>query len=246
MARIQGTAKLSSTLEPRMGAPLDARERVFLKSDLTAEGSFPYPWIGMEVYCVEDGKKYRLVSDNPTVLGNWEEVGGESGAVKVVSSFPENPSNEDVVAYTGNDYNEFNPVEGLTPLSNPQELGLYEYSSDEYVLSTDEQADVQAFAYSDGSLVVYILSTPSVGSMAYEISPSGNAEAGLVTEYDEDNGIKIEGSDEYFARYSGEDKSGKNYFEYLNYTKGIYEYTNNAWRPLGASSIPVSYIESLF
>ena len=84
MARIKGTVKLSSNIEPRLGAPLDARQRVFLKDDLTNADSFPYPWIGMEVFCAEDGKKYRLISEDTTSLDSWFEIPeGESSTIQV-------------------------------------------------------------------------------------------------------------------------------------------------------------------
>lgn len=84
MARQKGTFSLSANLEPRAAAPLDARSKVALKSDLTIEGTFPYPYEGMEVYVVEEKKKYVLIGDNPTVANNWQEVGsGSEGSAKV-------------------------------------------------------------------------------------------------------------------------------------------------------------------
>ena len=74
MARTQGTVKTSANIEPKIGSPLDAREKVALKSDLTLAASFPYPYIGMEVYCAEDGKKYRLINMDVTQLSSWEEL----------------------------------------------------------------------------------------------------------------------------------------------------------------------------
>lgn len=92
MARTKGTFSLSANIEPRAAAPLDARERVALISDLTASGTFPYPYEGMEVYVVEEKKKYVLIGDDPTVANNWQEVGsgggGSSSAIKDVDDFP--------------------------------------------------------------------------------------------------------------------------------------------------------------
>lgn len=79
MARTRGTYTLSANIEANAAAPLDARDRVATMDDLTASGSFPYPWIGMETYVVSVGKKYRLIADDPTVLANWEEVGSGGG-----------------------------------------------------------------------------------------------------------------------------------------------------------------------
>lgn len=80
MARSKGSANLSASLEVLAGAPLDAREVVQTKADLTAEGSFPYKYIGLEVYVVAENKKYRLIGNDPTSLANWQEVGAGGGS----------------------------------------------------------------------------------------------------------------------------------------------------------------------
>lgn len=74
MARTKGSYSLSANIEINAAAPLDARERVATLADLTAEGSFPYHYVGMETYVVETGKKYRLVGSNPTISANWQEI----------------------------------------------------------------------------------------------------------------------------------------------------------------------------
>lgn len=79
MARIEGTLKLSSTIEPRVAAPLDARSRVSTLADLTAVSTFPYAYQGMEVYVENEKKKYMLVGDDPTNSSNWVENGGSGG-----------------------------------------------------------------------------------------------------------------------------------------------------------------------
>ena len=78
MARQKGSLSLGGSLEPKVGSPLDARDRVPTLADLTAATSFPYSWIGMETYVVSENKKYRLVGSDPTVSANWEEVGSGS------------------------------------------------------------------------------------------------------------------------------------------------------------------------
>ena len=88
MARQQGTYKLASNIEPRAAAPLDAREKVALKNDLTAAGTFPYPYEGMEVYVVEEKKKYVLIGDDPTVSENWQEVGSGGDVIEYVETLP--------------------------------------------------------------------------------------------------------------------------------------------------------------
>ena len=101
MARQQGTYKLASNIEPRAAAPLDAREKVALKNDLTATGTFPYPYEGMEVYVVEEKKKYILIGDDPTVAGNWQEVGssGSETLAGLDDTSIESPENNQVLSY---------------------------------------------------------------------------------------------------------------------------------------------------
>lgn len=86
MARTQGTVKTPANIEPQIGSPLDARMRVSLKSDLTAEGSFPYPWVGMKCYVTEEDKEYQLKDTPPTSLSNWEEVPSAQTMAEVVST----------------------------------------------------------------------------------------------------------------------------------------------------------------
>lgn len=75
MARTKGTYSLSANIETLASAPLDARERVGTKADLTAVGSFPYFYEGMQVYVVSEQKRYTLKGNDPTVLASWEAEG---------------------------------------------------------------------------------------------------------------------------------------------------------------------------
>ena len=79
MARQKGTANLAASLEVLAGAPLDARTKVALKADLTASGTFPYPYEGMKVYVAEEHKYYTLIGSDPTVSANWQEDGSGGG-----------------------------------------------------------------------------------------------------------------------------------------------------------------------
>lgn len=75
MARTKGSFSLAGAIEPLASAPLDAREKVATKADLTANDTFPYPYVGMETYVTSENKKYRLIGEDPTDIENWEEVG---------------------------------------------------------------------------------------------------------------------------------------------------------------------------
>ena len=97
MARSKGSANLAASLEVLAGAPLDAREVVQAKADLTAQDSFPYKYIGLEVYVVAENKKYRLIGNDPTNIENWEEVGaGGSGGTSDYTELTNKPQIEGV------------------------------------------------------------------------------------------------------------------------------------------------------
>lgn len=74
MARREGTLKLSSNIEPRAAAPLDARTIVPTLAELTASGTFSYPYVGMIVSVQSEGKAYMLTADDTTVADNWTAV----------------------------------------------------------------------------------------------------------------------------------------------------------------------------
>lgn len=79
MARQKGSANFAGSLEVLAGAPIDARTVVNTVADLTASGSYPYSYVGMEVYVKAAGKKYRLIADDPTDSESWVEVAEGGG-----------------------------------------------------------------------------------------------------------------------------------------------------------------------
>jgi len=87
MSRREGTLKLSSNIEPRASAPLDARLIVPTLADLTASGAFPYPYVGMIVSVQSEGKAYMLTASDTTDSANWTEIGsgGESESIQVAT-----------------------------------------------------------------------------------------------------------------------------------------------------------------
>lgn len=88
MARTKGTYTVTSNFEPKVGAPLDARTVVKLTADLTAVGTFSYPYEGMTVYCEEDETKYTLIGADPTVEENWRSEISDASTLqpKIMSS----------------------------------------------------------------------------------------------------------------------------------------------------------------
>lgn len=81
MARTKGMLNLSGNLEVNAQAPLDARTIVPTEADLTVASNFPYPYIGLEVYVTDTGKKFRLINLDTTQSSSWHEIseGGGSG-----------------------------------------------------------------------------------------------------------------------------------------------------------------------
>lgn len=75
MGRTTGSFSLAGTLEPLVAAPLDARQTVKLKSDLTASGTFQYTYLGMQTYVESEQKRYTLIGADPTNIANWREDG---------------------------------------------------------------------------------------------------------------------------------------------------------------------------
>lgn len=92
MARTKGSFSLAGALEPLISAPLDAREQVSAKAELTTSGNFPYPYVGMEVYVVAEDKKYRLMGADPTDIENWKEIGEGSGGTTDYTDLTNKPS----------------------------------------------------------------------------------------------------------------------------------------------------------
>ena len=82
MARPEGTLKLSSNIEPQVGAPLDARAIVGSVADLTVAGNFPYSYVGMIVSVQATGDVYILKAKPTTTESNWGKVaaGGDMDA----------------------------------------------------------------------------------------------------------------------------------------------------------------------
>ena len=76
MARVKGTLKLSSNIEPQVGAPLDARSIVPTEADLYTAGSFEYSYVGMIVSVQSTGDVYILKAKPTTVETNWDKVAG--------------------------------------------------------------------------------------------------------------------------------------------------------------------------
>lgn len=74
MARKQNGLFMENTIEPGINAPLDARQQVKLKTDLTDPASYPTSYVGMLVACREDSNLYVLTAKDTTVEANWKRL----------------------------------------------------------------------------------------------------------------------------------------------------------------------------
>ena len=157
MARTKGSYSLSANIEINAAAPLDARERVATLADLTAEGSFPYHYVGMETYVVATGKKYRLTGSDPTVSANWVEIG--EGGSGYGGHTIENASGTDMTARANLQF------KGAASVSDDSE-------NDRTVV------DVPVMPSSDMSEIIRPLPTPSTGTTVVP-NPSEPATASL-------------------------------------------------------------------
>lgn len=79
MARQRGSLELPGNLEPQSNQPLDARELVKTKADLTNASNFPYSWVGMQVFVEAETKWYYLKAKPLTNVANWAEIGSGGG-----------------------------------------------------------------------------------------------------------------------------------------------------------------------
>ena len=70
MARQEGTLKLTSNIEPKMNAPLDARLVVQEKGDLY---TLEHPYGGM-IVSIKTGGVFQLVGPDPSNEANWEPI----------------------------------------------------------------------------------------------------------------------------------------------------------------------------
>lgn len=122
MARTKGTLKLGNNMEPRVDAPLDSRELVELKADLTNPDSFPYFYIGMQTYVKEENKRYTLIGDDPTNITNWrvESSGGGGSSIQAALEATETVGGiEAGTSYAAGEDVEKVLRDLLNPLKNP-------------------------------------------------------------------------------------------------------------------------------
>lgn len=139
MSRTKGTFSLTSNIEPKFGAPLDARTIVKLKTDLTASGTFDYPYIGLTVFVEEENKKYTLIGSDPTVSTNWIEDNSGGHTIKnPAGTAMTQRSNLQFVDLTISDdsTNDATKVESVHVIQSESELenlpdGLYMLNDDE-------------------------------------------------------------------------------------------------------------------
>jgi len=174
-------------------------------------------------------------------------------------ALPQTAEDGEPFLYMGPDVSTYEVATGLTPVDNPQALGLYESDgSGGYDLSTDTVASVDLYCWYNGSEQLYTLTeTPEVGDSVWrDDGSSGYESAGTVTEYDSTEGIKASDAsfDSFYGRFAGSDVTGKVYYELAPtlVCGTIYQYdeANTQWVPKSAAgdvaSIPIADIEEMF
>lgn len=161
MARTKGSYSLSANIEVSAGAPLDARDRVSSMADLTASGTFPYHYVGMETYVVSANKKYRLIGNDPTVLANWEEVG--SGGHTIEDSTGTDMTARSNLQFTGgsvsvsdDETNDRTVVEmpDLMPASDMEDI-VYPLPDPHSAPKLDELSNVTISNVTNGQIIKY-------------------------------------------------------------------------------------------
>lgn len=122
MPRKPGTLKMGSNMEPKVNAPLDSRTKVLLKADLIHVDSFPYWYIGMQVFVEEEMKRYTLIGEDTTDITNWkvESQGGGGSDLQEAIEVTEGVGGiETGAAYAAGDSVEDVLRDLLNPLKNP-------------------------------------------------------------------------------------------------------------------------------
>lgn len=139
MARRPSALKSSNSIEYTTGLPADARTLVELKSDLTATGSFPYPYEGLPVYCKEDKTLYILKGDDPTEEASWQKV-GEAGDPTVPTKtglYALQNTHRGMIVYVIDEDKYYRLVNDLPAF----EASWKEWASDDLVEMTDAEID---------------------------------------------------------------------------------------------------------
>lgn len=193
MARTKGSFTLAGAIEPLISAPLDSRDKVATKAELTASGNFPYPYVGMETYVVAEDKKYRLIGDDPTNIENWKEVAeGGGGGTSDYSDLSNKPSIENVTL-SGNKSASDLGLAKLTDLADfitktVDDLVNY-YTKSQSYSKTEVDAIVTAIKNSRFE-VVATLPTSDIKTNVIYLVPKADAESGDV----KDEYINLDGT----------------------------------------------------
>ena len=188
MGRTSGTYTLTSNIEPKVGAPLDARTIVKLLADLTANNTFEYPYKGMMVFVEENTKTYTLIGTDPTVSANWVESGAsqiqtdwnqsDNTKVDYIKNKPENLVQDANYVHTDNNYDASakNAVDSLGTASTKDIPTSGNASTTEVVMGNDTRLTDARTPVSHNHTVSDITDFPTLGTAAAKDVPSsGNA-----------------------------------------------------------------------
>lgn len=81
--RKHGSVKTSNSIEPRVGAALDARLVVPTKTDLY---TYEYFYKGMIVSVTDEDTAYMLCGDNPNIAESWLAIGSSGETQRSVAT----------------------------------------------------------------------------------------------------------------------------------------------------------------
>lgn len=149
MSRQPGLNSFAGTLEVLAGGPLDARTVVTAKSDLTTNGTFTYPYIGMIVSVENEGKAYILKNIDYTNIENWKEIGTGSGGSSTLAELEDvnltSETNNDALVYNSGEWTNI-------PLSTVALTGSYVSLSGQPTKLTDFTNDLIATTETPGTV----------------------------------------------------------------------------------------------
>ena len=159
MARSKGSANFAGSLEVLADAPIDSRQVVPTKADLTVASNFPYFYEGMPVYCKDEKKIYVLTGSSVTVAANWAAVGGD-GKTEIQWGYLD--SN---VFYEESTHVTVIPAETDTVYVERNTKKIYEYDGTDYV---ELSAGIDTVVYQPGGSYAFAsLPAPAAGTLGF-------------------------------------------------------------------------------
>ena len=181
MARKEGSLKLSSNIEPRAAAPLDARTIVPTLADLTASGAFPYPYVGMIVSVQSEGKAYMLTALDTTSSSNWIPVGNGSESFIITATLDkddwDSETRQQTIDFSGYDSNMIGVI-GMSVDATEEEKAAYSAAAIDVVERDDTEFTFQCTRIPEIDLpVTLFIATGGAGTAIVDAVTEGDMRA---------------------------------------------------------------------